>query len=387
MDIYEKKSRWKVYLAIMGLLIIAASIVYTNYLVKKLKEEENKRIQQYRLALERTIADDSDCDLTLHTEILQGNTTIPVILTNEQDGIESAKNFENEDDTISIRKELNALKADKTNKPLQIKTQFYTNYLYFKNSKILFLLTYYPIFQFILIAVFVAFGYYAFSTARRSEQNRVWVGMAKETAHQLGTPITAIVAWIEYLRETHVDDETTQMVLNELNHDVNRLTLVADRFSKIGSAPELLPENVYSELERCRNYMQKRASKQVIFDFPDPDTHEEIEVQVNSHLFDWVIENLLRNALDAMDGKGKITAVVTQEIHWVNIEISDSGKGIPANKFKAIFQPGYTTKKRGWGLGLSLSKRIIEEYHNGKIFVKKSEIGEGATFCVRLPKG
>ncbi|MEM6378083.1 MAG: HAMP domain-containing sensor histidine kinase, partial [Bacteroidota bacterium] len=258
--------------------------------------------------------------------------------------------------------------------------------IYYKNPLILTQLQYFPIIQLLLIAFFIVFGYMTFSSARRAEQNRVWVGMAKETAHQLGTPISGIVAWIEHLRLLREDDEEVGEILDELGNDVKRLDLIADRFSKIGSEPKLETVNIFDELESSRAYMQRRAPRKVIFNFPDPHSNP-LKVNINSHLFNWVIENLLRNALDAMGPKGSISAEVSEEANFVNIDLSDTGKGIPPSKFKAVFQPGFTTKKRGWGLGLSLAKRIVEEYHSGKIFVKKSEENIGTTFRIKLPKG
>ena len=208
--------------------------------------------------------------------------------------------------------------------------------------------------------------------------------MAKETAHQLGTPISAILAWIEHLKE----DANAQQseIVGELQRDVRRLEKVAERFSKIGSAPKLEPANIYTELDRTRDYMAKRAPRRIEFDFPEDSEHPPLIVQINPHLFNWVVENLLRNSLDAMEGEGKISAVVHDETNYISIDISDTGKGIPPGKLRRVFRPGYTTKKRGWGLGLSLAKRIIENYHSGKIFVKHSKVGEGSTFTIRLPK-
>jgi signal transduction histidine kinase len=272
--------------------------------------------------------------------------------------------------------------------------------IYYTDSHNLKLLKYYPIFQFILIALFIVFGYLGFNSTRRNEQNRVWVGMAKETAHQLGTPIAAIMGWIEHLKMNHEEDEMTQEIVKELENDVQRLSLVADRFSKIGSEPELEVTNMYEAIERCRVYMEKRAPRKVVFDFPKFDARQTSEplyqadnttpyagVKLNNHLFDWVVENLIRNALDAMEeGKGTITAHIYEDGNRVAVDISDTGKGIPSSSFKSVFQPGFTTKKRGWGLGLSLGKRIIENYHGGKIFVKDSVVGKGTTFSIRLPK-
>nr|MBX2815056.1 HAMP domain-containing histidine kinase [Saprospiraceae bacterium] len=255
---------------------------------------------------------------------------------------------------------------------------------YYKNSRILTLLTYFPVVMLGLLAAFITLGYVGFNASRRSEQNQVWVGMAKETAHQLGTPISAILAWIEHLKLEENSPEKLE-IIGELSRDVDRLDLIADRFSKIGSEPLLEQKDIFAQLRETEHYMQRRAPRKVEFDFPD--TNEEpIPVLINSHLFSWVLENLIRNALDAMEGKGRITAEVIDDGQQVGIELSDTGKGIPASKQKTVFQPGYTTKKRGWGLGLSLAKRIIENYHKGKIFVKKSEPNVGTTFSIRLPK-
>ncbi|MEO0340201.1 MAG: HAMP domain-containing sensor histidine kinase, partial [Bacteroidota bacterium] len=273
----------------------------------------------------------------------------------------------------------------KKNGPAPIKVNDVGSEIYYKYPAILTQLQYFPIIQLLLIAAFILFGYLTFSSSRRAEQNRVWAGMAKETAHQLGTPISGIIAWIEHLRAIKEGDEEVNDVLNELGKDVKRLELVADRFSKIGSAPKLEVVNIFAELELARAYMQRRAPRKVEFHFPDP-SQSPLNVKVNSHLFNWVVENLLRNALDAMGPKGSITAEVAEDNQFVSIDFTDTGKGIPASKHKTVFQPGFTTKKRGWGLGLSLAKRIIEEYHSGKIFVKRSEENVGTTFTIKLPK-
>ncbi len=389
MDIYAQKSRWKLVLAIAGLTIIAISILYTNYLANKLKEEESKKIHVFREAYERLngAGENSADDITLSTDILVDNTTIPVILTDlNHKQIKEFRNFDDEKDTAAVRKVLiQLIAADSV--PLAIENPpTGTMLLYYTHSKILTQLTYFPIFQFLLIAAFIGVGYYGFSSARRSEQNRVWVGMAKETAHQLGTPVAAIMAWVDYLKLTHENDEPTQEALLELQIDVRRLDLIADRFSKIGSTPELISLDIYPELERMREYMQRRSPKKVIFDFP-PVGKPPVYAKINAHLLEWVIENLLRNALDSMEESGKISASVYEEGGYVAIDISDTGKGIPANKFNIIFQPGYTTKKRGWGLGLSLARRIIENYHSGKIYVRRSALNEGTTFTIKLLKG
>jgi signal transduction histidine kinase len=386
MDIYKKKSTWKIYLAILGVLIVAVSLIYTNYLAGKLSEEEKKKVELWLMAIEEINDFDNEdidyCGLEIPSFIIRSNTTIPVIIVNERGGIDAVANFDRdlEGNEAFFKEEVAKLKATDF-EPIQ----GFAVSIYYKESNILRQLRFFPIIQLLLIGSFVLFGYLALNSARRAEQNRVWAGMAKETAHQLGTPISAIIAWVEHLKMIREDDEEVLSVAEELEKDVSRLDLVADRFSKIGSAPKLESVNIYEELDECRAYMQKRAPRKVTFDFPPPDTGN-YQVKINKHLFDWVVENLLRNALDAMGGKGHISAKIYTDDKFINIDLSDTGKGIPANKFKTIFKPGYTTKSRGWGLGLSLAKRIIEEYHSGKIFVKNSEEGKGTTFTIRLPK-
>lgn len=383
MDIFSRKSRWKVYLIAGGAIILLVSVFYTRYLSQKLAEGERSKVENWVLA-QRQLNDPerSDEDVTLQLEVLKSNKTIPVIIVNDRSDVDWAANFGPglDEDKNFLKKEVKKLQEA----GFQPIPSFGT-FIYYKESKILQQLRYFPLIQLILIAVFVSFGYISFSSARRAEQNRVWVGMAKETAHQLGTPISAIIAWIEHLKIIIQEGNEAHDILEELRKDVERLELVADRFSKIGSTPVLQPVNIYNELDECRAYMQARAPRKVAFHFPEP-LHAPLFVNLNPHLFDWVVENLLRNAIDAMDGKGSISAEVYEDGDTVSIDITDTGKGIPSSKFRTIFQPGYTTKKRGWGLGLSLAKRIIEEYHDGKIFVKRSEEGKGTTFTIRFPK-
>ncbi len=382
MDIYARKSRWKIYLAIGGILIVAISMIYTNYLANQIAEEERKKVEHWLLAQEQIPKLPLDFNQTLHLSLITSNTTIPVILLSDTELFVDARNFDDHvlQDTAHLMNEVNKLKQ-KGVQPIEAGGQL----VYYKQSRLLTLIQYFPVFQLFLIGVLILFGYFAFSSARRAEQNRVWVGMAKETAHQLGTPISGIVAWIEHLKLIREEDEEVTEILGELRNDVFRLELIADRFSKIGSSPKLEPVNVYEELEKCRAYMQRRAPRKVAFEFPAPDTGS-LNIQINPPLFDWVVENLLRNALDAMGNKGKIEAEVYEDDDYVYIDISDTGSGIPANKFKTVFQPGFSTKKRGWGLGLSLAKRIVEDYHSGRIFVKKSVVEEGTTFTIQMPK-
>lgn len=380
MDIYSKKSTWKIYLAIAGIVIVILSLLYTNYLTQKLAEGERNYVAIWGEAMQVIANSEENVDLTLPTRIINGNTTIPVILVNLQGRIDFTRNFGEDSDSYLANQ---VKKMDKNGfQPIDIPG---FGKLYYQESTTLRLLRYFPFVQLVLISAFIAFGYLGFSSARRSEQNRVWVGMAKETAHQLGTPISGMVAWIEHLKTIRENDIDVHEILEELGNDVSRLELIAERFSKIGSVPSLDNVNIYQELEKCRVYMQRRAPRKVHFHFPDPHT-DPMLVRLNPPLFDWVIENLLRNALDSMEAHGSITVEVFEEEKSIAIEVSDTGKGIPLSKFKTVFQPGYTTKKRGWGLGLSLSKRIIEEYHSGKIFVKRSEENKGTTFCIKLQK-
>ena len=378
MDLYQQKSRWKIYLLLAALVILAISMLYTNYIADRLAEGEKDKVELFARAME-SLTDENDLSKDVSFEqAITANIQIPVILVSETGELE-AKNFPK---SANIQAELDKIKAD--GRP-PVEGVGYARYIYFKHTRLLTLLTFFPIIQVLLLSIFVIIGYLLFSSARKSEQNRVWVGMAKETAHQLGTPISGIVAWIEHLRSMRPEDEDVMEIATELGNDVKRLDLIADRFSKIGSAPELKQVNIYNELDKCKTYMQRRASRKVTFSFPDTSTH--LAVKINPHLFAWVIENLLRNALDAMDGKGEIKAEVYEDKDFVTIDVSDTGKGIPSGKHKTVFQPGFTTKKRGWGLGLSLAKRIIESYHSGKIFVKKSTVNEGTTFTIKLPKG
>ncbi len=397
MDIYTRKSYWKWYLGAFGIVIILISLFYTKYLADELTIREDQQAKLYAEAqrtLNKVSTDTSlffNCDLTLPARVIELNNTIPVVLIGADGRIEDALNMAGTEglkvDTMMVREELDRMRERGLDSVDASILPDINKKVYYSRSKLINRLYWYPLVQLGLIAAFIAFGYFTFSSARKAEQNKVWLGMAKETAHQLGTPITAIMGWVETLKSVNEDRPDNQEMLMELGKDVTRLELVADRFSKIGASPELTIANLYEELDQCRAYMQRRAPRKVTFDFPKPEDNEPILVAINAHLFDWVIENLLRNAIDAMeDGSGHIDAVIYEEGSYICADISDTGKGIPAGKFRTVFKPGYSTKKRGWGLGLSLSKRIIVEYHRGKIFVKKSEAGKRTTFTVKLPK-
>ncbi len=318
-------------------------------------------------------------------ELIQANKTVPIISTDNDGNIVASLNI----DSAKVAADENYLKKQLTNMEnfaepiaLEISEGLY-QYIYYKHSDLYTQLLYYPYIQLIIIAAFLAVAYMLFNTARRSEQNRVWVGMAKETAHQLGTPISSMVAWVDYLRESP-GMESKKNIIDEMAKDIKRLELIADRFSKVGSLPDLSSRNLIGELTDSIEYIKRRASKKVNFTFNYSDA--ETKVKLNPVLFNWVIENLLKNALDAIEGSGDIDIHIIEEPDAAVIDITDSGKGIVKSKYKTVFEPGFSTKKRGWGLGLTLAKRIIENYHHGKIFVKSSMPGKGTTFRIILPK-
>jgi anti-sigma regulatory factor (Ser/Thr protein kinase) len=385
MDLYSRKVRWKIYLALSGILILAMTLMYTNYLAKSVAERERQAVDLWVSAYETLMehGEDVDYDLSYQIQIIQNNKYIPVIVTDENGVIEDNANFGSNPGKEYLEKQLAKIK--RSGAP-PIKTEFLgqVNYFYYKNSVILDRLKFYPIIQVILIASFIFLGYIGFSNARKAEQNRVWVGMAKETAHQLGTPISAMLAWMEHLKYLSEGNPEYLEVVDELTKDINRLELVSDRFSKIGSAPELTEKDLHDELMQVKAYMEKRAPRRVKFEFEDRGESAP-QVKINAHLFEWVLENIIRNALDALDGEGTISARIHSDGKWACVDITDTGKGIPSSAHKKVFEPGYSTKKRGWGLGLSLAKRIIEHYHKGKIYVKQSEPGNGTTFTIKLP--
>lgn len=387
MDIYQKKSMWKFYLAAAGILIISISMIYTIYISRQLAEGEKSKVELYK-KVQESLNDPRNLnkDISLETDLINSDIlkNVPIIFVDEAGLIYGGANWGLSQDTsmVFLTKKLAEIKAS-GRKPIE--GEGYARYIYYEHTKLLKLLTYFPIIQVFLILVFVFIGYMAFSSAKRSEQNQVWIGMAKETAHQLGTPVSAIIAWIEHLNEINKDNEDGLEVIKELRSDVHRLELIADRFSKIGSTPKLESVNIIEELNKNKVYMQKRASRKLVFTFPSLES-DPIYVDINTHLFDWVLENLMRNALDAMEETGTISCQVFESEEFINIELSDTGKGISNSKWKTIFEPGFTTKKRGWGLGLSLAKRIIESYHHGKIYVKQSSAEKGTTFTIQLPR-
>jgi two-component sensor histidine kinase len=500
MNIYSRKQQWKWILFIVAIIIIFTSLWYTNKLVNsiardertkvslwaeavqkkaklvkftndlflKLQTEERKKAELYALATKQLNSDIADISFVL--KVIQDNTTVPVILTDDEDNITANRNLDStiEKDPDALKKELAAMKAlyepvvievyrgkknylyhkdsrlftdikvvfdsliksfisdvainsaavpviytdstrssviavgnidsTKINTPEKIKATIalmeqqntpipvdlgegHKNYIFYEQSPLLTQLKYYPYVQFGVIGLFLLIAYILFSTARKAEQDQVWVGMSKETAHQLGTPLSSLMAWTDYLRSTGTDEN----IVNEMNRDVMRLNMITERFSKIGSQPTLQDEDVCQVVRNAMDYLKQRTSKNVNYILEIPDT--EIHAQLSVPLFEWVIENICKNAVDAMDGKGEFKVTINEIPEGVAIDLKDSGKGIHKSKHKSVFKPGYTTKKRGWGLGLSLCKRIIENYHDGKIYVLNSEENKGTTFRIVLNRG
>ena len=378
MNIYLNRSKWQIFLFLFAILIGVGSLIYTQFLVRSLKAEERNKVEMWAEATRLINTADSTQNLDFLLTIIQNNNTVPVILSDGHDNIIDTRNLGQlkSDDSGNLGLKLEKMKSD--NEPIIIELgNGFTNRIYYKDSIILSQLMYYPFIQLGFIILFIIASYLALSSSRKAEQNRVWVGMSKETAHQLGTPTTSLSGWVEILQNNYPDIP----VIKELALDVKRLEKVTERFSRIGSKPSLSEENVKSLIQNSVNYLQTRSSSKVLFVLPFS-ADDEINIPVNPALFEWVIENVCKNAMDAMEGDGEITIRVEEEGKFALIDIYDTGKGIPKSAYKKIFNPGFTTKKRGWGLGLSLAKRIIEEYHNGRIFVKSSEIGKGT--CIRI---
>ncbi len=380
MRLYEQKNWWKRVLLLIAMGIAVFSLWYTHRLAQKLAHEEEKKVMLWANATKALLKTEGDFNFLL--DIVKDNETIPVILVDDEGKFVSNRNLDSAraNDQKYLSEQLEIMKTQ--HEPIKIlydeKNNRY-NYLYYKNSVILTQLKRYPYYQLSIIGVFILVSYFAFSSSRKAEQNQVWVGMSKETAHQLGTPISSLNAWIGLIRESEKSKQ--EEYLNELQNDVKRLELITERFSKIGSAPELKSEKVGEVLADSIRYLNSRTSDKVEFILVNED--EETTALMNIPLFEWVVENLCKNAIDAMTGVGKITMQIHSEAEKVLIDITDTGKGIAPSKFKTVFKPGFTTKKRGWGLGLSLAKRIIEEYHQGKIFVKESS-DKGTTFRIEL---
>ena len=376
---------WKNLVALLAILIVSGTIFYSQFLAKKIAIRERQVVEQWAEASQFLIRAPVDAEILFATRILTENKTIPIIETNERDSILNYINL----DTAKV-----AANASFLSKQLQLFKEQHPpviwtdpvvsarqNRYYYGESSLLNQVRYFPILQLCIVALFIALILISLRSSYLSSQNQVWAGMAKETAHQLGTPVSSLEGWLEMLR----DIPGTEKIIPELEKDVRRLQLVSDRFGKIGSKPQLEKTELVTQIQEMVDYMKKRAGAGVQFSMQVPGS-QPLYVQLSPPLFNWVIENLLKNALDALNGGGAVSVLITEDVRTIQIEIADTGKGIPKNEISQVFNPGFTTKKRGWGLGLTLSKRIVEQFHNGKLFVKQSEVGKGTTFAIILPK-
>jgi len=413
MNIYSNKQRWKLILSLLAILICVASVFITNKLVKELKSEETKKIEIWAQATKQLVNASSQGDFSLAIKVVSENTNIPVILVDECDSILETRNirfFSKSDSVIltkfekirynkpiekdsiitfraekllnqyriHLRETLNKMR-ESDDKPIEINFIGDKQWIYYADSELLNNLRYYPIYQLLFIFIFVFVGYAVFSSARKSEQNQVWAGMAKETAHQIATPLSSLMAWSELIK-----DEKNEEMVFEIKKDLNRLETIADRFSKIGSKPNLEMHEIIDIVEKSVRYLKSRLSQNT--EFTIEKSEKELFTKINKTLLEWVIENICKNAVDAMQGKGKINIKISQNSSTIKIIIKDTGKGIDKLIVDDIFKPGVTSKTRGWGLGLSLSKRIIEDYHKGKLFLLESSAEDGTSFAIFLPK-
>ncbi len=376
---------WRTLLALLAILIVSGTIFYSQYLARKIAREERQKVLQWIDAGKFLINAPIDADITFATTLTTGNKVIPIIETNEKDSILQYINLDTAKasrDITYVEKKMRAFRSQ--NHVIEWtdpKNPAIRNRYYYGESSLLNEIRYYPIVQLCIVALFILITLLSLRSSYRSVQNQVWAGMAKETAHQLGTPVSSLEGWVEMLKE----NPASEKIAHELEKDVDRLRLVSDRFGKIGSTPQLEATELVSQVRNMVDYMRKRAAGRIHFSV-NTHGHDLVSCLVSPPLFDWVIENLLKNALDSMEGKGSITAEIDTDNRHVYIDITDTGKGISKQNIENVFKPGFTTKKRGWGLGLSLSRRIIKHYHKGEIFVKHSETGKGTTFRIVLKK-
>ena len=375
----------KIILVVAAIVIAVASLVVSHYLVRDLAIEERSKMSVWAEAMRTLNLADENTDLNLVLKVIDENNTIPVVVTDKQGNVQTFRNVDLKGKTYEDSLQMAASIAEKmfaSGRYIRIFMEDKKDYIdvCYDESVMIKRLNVYPIVQLGVVMIFVVVAIFALLTSKRAEQNKVWVGLSKETAHQLGTPISSLMAWTEILKESYPDDD----LIPEMDKDVKRLQLIAERFSKIGSLPEPVPSSLIEVMNHVIDYMDRRTSHKVKMEkvFPPQD----IIVKINASLFEWVIENLCKNAVDAMEGSGRITLFMQDEGDKVAIEVSDTGKGIKKKDIGNVFKPGFTTKKRGWGLGLSLAKRIVEEYHKGHIYVKSSEVGKGTTFRIELKK-
>ena len=376
---------WRSWLALIAIAIVSATIFYSDFLAKKIAAEEKQKIEQWVEAV-KEVNNPATTQNILSAKILtENNKDIPMIAITEKGEILDHYNIDTsgvKNTEAFLQQELDKFKTQV--QPIVWKNPFdstQNNLVYYGESSLLKQIRYFPLIQLLVAALFIIITLITVSTRNKSTQNQVWAGMAKETAHQLGTPLSSLQGWVEMLK----DDERNQRIANEMSKDVDRLKLVSDRFGKIGSTPQLEEANVVEQVKQMMTYIKRRSPEKVLFNL-HTSKEEDITALMNTPLFDWVIENLLKNALDAMEGRGRIDIYIKNETAQVVIDITDTGKGISTKNISNVFKPGFTTKKRGWGLGLSLSKRIINQYHKGELFVKSSEPGKGTTFRIILKK-
>lgn len=385
----DKVGNIRLMLVVIAIAIAVASLFVSNLLVRDLATQERINMEVWAEAMRSFNSADETTDVQLVLKVLEGNNNIPVIVLDSQGEIQTFRNVvidaKNEKDSITQLSTL-ANKMEQSGHFIRIDLDgdsiMPPDYMHvcYDESLMIRRLSYYPYVQFGVVLVFILVAIFALLSSRRAEQNKVWVGLSKETAHQLGTPISSLMAWVEVLKESYPEDQ----LIPEMGKDVNRLQRIAERFSKIGSLPENKPENLNEVVEHVVEYIAKRTSNKVKLTTRMPS--QPLVVNVCAPLFEWVIENLCKNSIDSMEGKGLIELVAKEEEDVFSVEVTDTGKGIPKNRMRTVFKAGYTTKARGWGLGLALCKRIVEEYHHGSIFVKKSELGRGTTFRIELKK-
>ncbi len=392
-NIYDSRRIWKMVLLAVSLILVGVFIYISNRLVKDLAKQERERMEIWADAT-RELTTSTDTDVDFLFRIIQGNRNIPVLLVDEQGTIIEQRNFKLPEpaDTAKMISEYSAInkkfldekfkKLSNSTNCIEIRIDDSTKQmLYYEDSDLLRRLAYYPYIQLAVMLLFLGIAYFALISVKKAEQNRVWVGLSKETAHQLGTPISSLMAWTQMLESMGVDKD----IITDMDTDVHRLSVIADRFSKIGSMPDKELTFINEAVESSLTYMRTRIPKHVALTVHTQDDTN-CGVMLCQPLFEWVMENLTKNAVDAMSGQGRIDIVVTSDAQHAHLYVKDTGKGIARKNFKNVFNPGFTTKKRGWGLGLTLVKRIIEEYHGGKIFVKESEVGKGTTFAIEIPR-
>ena len=379
---FFKNTYWVKRIAISISLLLVLFILWNTYVFfQKFKKDERSKMEIYATAIkEATANSDSNGSFNLVTKVYQTIENIPTISVHENGDIKEFNNLDSikSKDPKYLQQQLNIMKNQ--NEPIVIEYLGVKEYIYYRNSDLLYRLKYYPLALVLILGLFLTIIYMVYKSNKVAEQNKLWTGMAKETAHQIGTPLSSLLGWIAILRAENVSSD----YVDEIEKDVRRLNTIANRFSKIGSLPELKHHNIVTITKTAFDYLENRSSKQISFSFITE--KDELFCNLNTELYGWVIENLIKNAIDAMQGKGKVAVTITEASKSIKVLVSDTGKGILKSQFTQIFNPGFTTKKRGWGLGLSLSKRIIEDYHNGKIHVLKSELGKGTTFEIILNK-